>query len=132
LTMYVGGGLQGLALALLGVIPSNLFPLAIAAMGANGLLNAWYNGATAPVVQTVIPPDMQGRVFTLVSSICQGVYPISLAILGPVVSLIGLRSWYVGGGLLVFVVCMAALFVPSIAHLEERIASSGRPHMIEK
>ena len=122
-TMYVGGGLQGLALALLGVIPPNLFPVAVVAMGANGLLNAWYNGATAPVIQTVVPPDMQGRAFTLLSSICQGVYPISLAILGPVVGLIGLRSWYVGGGLLVFVVCMAALFVPAIAHLEEQIAA---------
>jgi len=121
-TMYVGGGLQGLALALLGVVPSNLFPVAVVAMGANGLLNALYNGATAPVIQTVVPPDMQGRVFTLLASICQGVYPISLAILGPVVGLIGLRSWYVGGGLLVFAVCMAALFVPAIANLEQQIA----------
>jgi DHA3 family macrolide efflux protein-like MFS transporter len=121
-TMYIGGGLQGLALALLGVVPSNLFPVAVAAMGANGLLNAWYNGATAPVIQTVVPPDMQGRVFTLLTSVCQGVYPISLAILGPVVGLIGLRSWYVGGGLLVFAICMAALFVPSIANLEQQIA----------
>jgi len=122
-TMYIGGGLQGLALALLGAVPSNLFPVAIVAMGANGFLNAWYNGATAPVIQTVVPPDMQGRVFTLINSVCQGVYPISLAVLGPVVGLIGMRSWYVGGGLLVFVVCMVALFVPSIAHLEARIAA---------
>jgi DHA3 family macrolide efflux protein-like MFS transporter len=122
-TMYIGGGLQGLALALLGVILSNLFIAAVATMGANGFLNSWYNGATAPVIQTVVPPDMQGRVFTLLSSLCQGVYPISLAILGPVVALIGLRTWYVGGGLLVFLVCTAALFVPSIAHLEERIAA---------
>ena len=121
-TMYVGGGLQGLAIVLLGVTPSHLFPVAIAAMGANGVLNAWYNGAIAPVIQTSVPPDMQGRVFTLITSICQGVYPISLAILGPIVALIGLRSWYVGGGLLVFLVCIAALFVPSIAHLEEQIA----------
>jgi len=126
-TMYVGGGLQGLALALLGIVPSNLFPVAVVAMGANGLLNSWYNGATAPIIQTAVPPDMQGRVFTLLSSICQGIYPISLAILGPVVAVIGLRSWYIGGGLLVFVVCMAALFVPSIAHLEERINEEPTP-----
>ncbi len=124
-TMYVGGGLQGLALLLLGMIPAHLFPLAVAVMGANGLLNALYNGAIGPVIQSTVPPDMQGRVFTLITSICQGVYPISLAILGPVVGLIGLRSWYVGGGAIVFVVCMAALFVPSIAHLEERLARSG-------
>jgi len=128
-TMYVGGGLQGLALVVLGVVPSNLFVVAIAAMGANGFLNAWYNGATAPVIQTVVPADMQGRVFTLLTSICQGVYPISLIVLDPVVRLIGLRTWYVGGGLLVFLVCAAALFVPSIAHLEERTAGAGHaPH----
>lgn len=126
-TMYVGGALGGLALALLGVIPSNLFPIAVVAMGANGLFNAWYNGATAPLLQTVVPPDMQGRVDTLVTSICQGVYPISLAILGPVVNVIGLRTWYVGGGLLMFVVCVMALFVPSIANLEERLVKQPPP-----
>jgi DHA3 family macrolide efflux protein-like MFS transporter len=121
-TMYVGGGLQGLALALLGAIPSNWFPVAVAAMGANGLLNSFYNGPISAVIQATVPPEMQGRVFTLLTSICQGVYPISLLILGPVVELIGLRTWYIGGGLLVFVGCMGALLVPSIAHLEERIA----------
>ena len=126
-TMYVGGALGGLALALLGVIPSNLFPIAVVAMGANGLFNAWYNGATAPLLQTVVPPDMQGRVDTLLTSICQGVYPISLAILGPVVNVIGLRTWYVGGGLLMFVVCVMALFVPSIANLEERLVKQPPP-----
>lgn len=125
-TMYLGGGLQGLAICLLGITPSHLFPVAVAMMGANGLLNAFYNGATAPVIQTTVPPDMQGRVFTLVTSICQGVYPISLAIVGPVVGLIGLRSWYIGGGLIVLVVCLGALFIPSIAHLEERIREAGQ------
>ena len=124
-TMYLGGSLQGLAILLLGVTPSHLFPVAVAIMGANGLLNALYNGAIAPVIQTTVPPDMQGRVFTLITSLCQGVYPISLAIVGPVVGLIGLRTWYVGGGFIVFVVCLAALFVPSIAHLEARLASAG-------
>ena len=123
-TMYIGGGLQGLAIVLVGATPSNLFPLAVAAMGANGILNALYNGAIAPVVQTAVPPDMQGRVFTFITSICQGVYPISLAIMGPVVGVIGLRSWYIGGGIIVFAVCLLALAIPSIAHLEERIAAT--------
>jgi len=122
-TMYVGGGLQGLAILLLGVTPSHLFPVALGAMVANGILNAFYNGATAPIVQTVVPADMQGRVFTLINSICQGVYPISLLITGSLVGLIGLRTWYIAGGLIVFVVCLAALSVPAIAHLEKSIAS---------
>lgn len=120
-TTYVGGGLQGLALVLLGATPSGLFPIAVAAMVVNGFLNAFYNGPITALVQAAVPAHMQGRVFTLLYSICQGVYPISLAILGPVVGLIGLRAWYIGGGLLVFAVCAVALFVPSIARLEEQI-----------
>jgi len=130
-TMYLGGSLQGLAIFLLGATPAYLFPAAVGLMAMNGLLNAFYNGAIAPVIQTAVPPDMQGRVFTLITSLCQGVYPISLAILGPVVGLIGLRNWYVGGGLIVFAVCLLALLVPSIANLEERVAkpaSAARPH----
>lgn len=122
-TTYIGGGLQGLAVVLLGATPAGLFPVAVAAMAANGFLNALYNGPIMALVQATVPPGMQGRVFMLLTSICQGVYPISLAILGPMVGLIGLRMWYVGGGLLVFAVCMAALFVPAIAHLEERLGS---------
>ena len=102
--------------------PSGLFPIAVAAMVDNGFLNALYNGPITALAQVAVPVHMQGRVFTLLYSICQGVYPISLAILGPVVGLIGLRAWYIGGGLPVFAVCTVALFVPSIARLEKQIA----------
>jgi DHA3 family macrolide efflux protein-like MFS transporter len=124
-TLYVGAGLQGLALAVLGATPSGLFALAVVAMVANGLCNAMYNGSGFALLQATVPPQMQGRVFTLNGSIVQAAYPISLAILGPVVGLIGIRAWYIGGGLLVFAVCTAALFIPSIARLERQLAQSA-------
>jgi DHA3 family macrolide efflux protein-like MFS transporter len=124
-TLYVGAGLQGLALAVLGATPSSLFALAVVAMVANGLCNAMYNGSGFALLQATVPPQMQGRVFTLNGSIVQAAYPISLAILGPVVGLIGIRAWYIGGGLLVFAVCTAALFIPSIARLERQLAQSA-------
>ncbi len=106
----------------LGATPSHLFPVAVAAMVANGLLNALYNGPMVALAQAVVPAGMQGRVFTLMNSVAQGVYPISLAVVGPVVGWIGIRSWYIGGGVIVFAVCMLALFIPSIAHLEETLS----------
>ncbi|MBU1050856.1 MFS transporter [Candidatus Bipolaricaulota bacterium] len=125
MTMYVGGGLQGLALLFLGVTPSGLFPVAVATMIANGFLNALYNGPIAALLQATVPPNMQGRIFTLLGSIVQSVYPISLAILGPVVGVIGIRAWYIGGGILVFAVCTLALFMPSIARLETQLVESA-------
>lgn len=123
-TIYVGAGLQGLALALLGATPSSLFAMASAAMVANGFFNSLYNGSGFSLLQATVPPQMQGRVFTLNGSIVQAAYPISLALLGPTVGLIGIRAWYIGGGLLVFAVCAAALFIPSIAHLEHQLLES--------
>jgi len=70
-TIYVGAGLQGLALALLGATPSSLFALALAAMVANGFFNSLYNGSGFAFLQTTVPPQMQGRIFTLNGSIVQ-------------------------------------------------------------
>lgn len=123
-TVYFGAGLQGLALALLGATPGSAFAVALAAMFANGFLNSLYNGSSFAFLQTIVPPEMQGRIFTLNGSIVQAAYPISLALLGPITGLIGIRAWYVGGGLIVFAVCAIAPFLPTIARLEAQIARS--------
>ncbi len=121
-TMYVGGGLQGLALFVLGTTPPHLFAMAVVAMVANGFFNALYNGPMSAVIQATVSPGMQGRVLTLLTSVCQGVYPLSLLIAGPTAEAVGLRVWYIGGGLVVTAVCFSALLIPSIAHVEERLA----------
>jgi MFS family permease len=45
-------------------------------------------------------------------------WPLSLALAGPVTDLVGLRAWYVAGGLVAALAGLAALSSPTITHLE--------------
>ena len=120
-TAFVGGGLQGLAICVLGGAPSEMFILAVGAMAIGGIFNALFNGPLIALLQAAIPAEMQGRVFMLLSSIAQGVWPISLAASGFVGDWIGVRSWFVIGGLVMSALCFTTLLVPSILHLERDV-----------
>jgi len=63
---------------------------------------------------------MQGRVFTLVGSLSSAMMPLSLAVAGPVADKVGIRIWYVVGGVVFALIGASAFFVPVIVHLEDR------------
>ncbi|MBE0636188.1 MFS transporter, partial [Candidatus Bipolaricaulota bacterium] len=122
-TFYISGAAQAAALVLLGAVPAGLFPVALVALSAHGFFNAFHNGSLSALIQSVVPKHMLGRVGTLMESMLQSIYPISLAVVGPVVAIIGLRTWYVVGALVMVCVQLGALFVPSLRNLEAHMAS---------
>ncbi|MCL6613631.1 MAG: MFS transporter [Firmicutes bacterium] len=60
--------LAGVSFGLLGVLPSTGLVLAMATIFVTGLMLPVANGSMHALMQAVIPPEMQGRVFTLVIS----------------------------------------------------------------
>lgn len=123
--MYLSGGLQAAALVLLGVVPATHFAVALVALTAHGFCNAFHNGSASALIQSIVPKHMQGRVFTLIESLLQGIYPISLLIVGPVVAVIGLRTWFIAGSLIMVCAQLGALAVPAIRHLEARMSRAS-------
>jgi DHA3 family macrolide efflux protein-like MFS transporter len=67
---------------------------------------------------------MQGRVMSLVSSSTSAMMPLSLLVAGPVADAVGVRAWYVFGGVVTVIVGLASLAVPAILAIEE----NGHPH----
>jgi DHA3 family macrolide efflux protein-like MFS transporter len=67
---------------------------------------------------------MQGRVFTLMSSLVWITSPFSLAVAGPVSDWLGLQVWYVLAGVLCGMVGLAGFFVPAIVNIEENANGS--------
>ena len=53
------------------------------------------NGSAFALLQTVVAPEMQGRVFTVVMSMAGAISPLSLAVGGPI------ADWLGGGALVV-------------------------------
>ena len=118
-TSLMGLIIQGLGIMLVGLSPANALWLAVAGMFVAGSMNALVNGPLFAALQAIVAPEMQGRVFTVVASLSSAAFPLSLAVAGPVADAIGLRPWYVVGGLVCTLMGLGACFVPVIVNIEQ-------------
>ena len=82
-------------------------------------MNALVNGPFFAVLQGIVSPEKQGRVFMLVASLTSAAWPLSLAAAGPIADAVGVRPWYVVGGVVCAITGAVAFFVPAIVGLEE-------------
>ena len=115
-------GLVGLGLGVLlsGLVPFSQFPLAVLAMGMVGLMSSITNGPIMAVLQSVVAPSMQGRVFTLLSSAAMAMMPLGLAVAGPLADVMGVRTWFVIGGLVTLAAGIGGCFIPSLRQIESQ------------
>jgi DHA3 family macrolide efflux protein-like MFS transporter len=119
-TVMLGIILEGAGVAAIGFAPANAFALAAAAFFVFGLLNTIVNGSLQAVLQAAVPPEIQGRVFTLVSSGAAAAAPLGLVVAGPVADAAGVQFWFVIGGVAMSAFGIIAFFVPAIMHIEDR------------
>ena len=62
---------------------------------------------------------MQGRVMSLVASAATAMSPLSLLVAGPVSDWIGIRTWYLTGGVLSLFIGIAGFFIPALINIEK-------------
>jgi DHA3 family macrolide efflux protein-like MFS transporter len=118
-TILLGVVGMGLGFGLLGVLPGAWFYPALGLFFLAGFMNPLANSPFMALVQTTVEPGMQGRVFSLMSSLAQGMAPLSLLLAGPLADLFGVQFWYLVGGAGVMLLGLAAFTVPAIMRLEE-------------
>ena len=109
---------QGLCLSVISMIPSNAFQLAIVVFFISGLLNPIVNGSLISIVQTVVPPELQGRYFTVIMSGTGAMTPIGLALAGPISDMLGIKIWFTLGGVCFFILGLSAFFIKPIMEIE--------------
>ncbi len=112
-------GLTGFGLILFGLTPSNLFIMAIASLFLSVFTYTITNGIIFAILQSIVPPEIQGRVFTLLVSLSTGVAPLGLIISGPIADTFGVSFWYVLAGILILASSAASLFIPAIRYIEK-------------
>jgi DHA3 family macrolide efflux protein-like MFS transporter len=110
----------GLGILLVGLTPSTAFGLAMVGLFCGGAMHSMTQGASFALLQEVVAPEMQGRVFTSLGSLTSAMAPLGMAIAGPVAELLGVRWWYIGAGAAQVILGIAVLFVPAIMLLEEQ------------
>jgi DHA3 family macrolide efflux protein-like MFS transporter len=118
-TLLVGVLGFGLGTMTVGLAPSWAFWLALVAGFWRGAMVPIFSGAMDAIYQSSIPPEMQGRFFTLNNSVGMVMSPLGLAIAGPVGDVLGVRAIFVLGGVACMLVPLIWVLTPIIWHLEE-------------
>ena len=109
----------GLGMLFLGFIPVTMFWLAIVSAFFAAAMLPIVNGPIHAIVQAVIAPEMQGRVFTLMGSLSAAMAPLGLIIAGPVADAIGVQSWYVIGGIASILMAVTSFSLPAVMNIED-------------
>jgi len=118
-TSLVGLLGMGTATLLIGLSPSTAFGLALGSMFGVGFMNVICNSPIFAMVQAKVAPEMQGRVFMLIASVCGGMSPLGMAIAGPVADALGVRFWFVLAGTVCVLMGVVAFFIPALMRLDD-------------
>jgi DHA3 family macrolide efflux protein-like MFS transporter len=117
----------GIGTLLVGLTPAPLFVMAVSAMFFTGFMMPITNGPLMAVIQAMVAPEMQGRVFTLIGSLAAAMSPLGLAIAGPLSDAIGVRTWFLIGGVVTGLMGLVSFLIPSVLYLEDHPASAPEP-----
>jgi len=120
LTSLVGLIGMGAGTLILALAPSSAIFLAIGGALLIGFMTPITMGPFFAVIQSTVEPDMQARVFSLLSSVGTGIVPLGLIIAGPVADQVGIQAWFLLGGVLCILMGVAGLFIPAVMNMEKK------------
>ncbi len=120
---------MGLSTAAIGIVPADLFWAGLLANSVVGLLLPIINGSFGATLQTVIAPEMQGRVFAFIFSAAMLVSPIALMIAGPFADSFGIQLWFLIAGISCALMGIFGFFSSNVMGMENRPAMEA-PHVI--
>jgi DHA3 family macrolide efflux protein-like MFS transporter len=117
-TMLGSTVVLSVGVTVLGVVPSELLPVAYACCLVIGGTLAILNGSMMAMMQASVPFAMQGRVFALISSGVTAMMPAGLLLAGPLSDLVGVQVWYLVAGIPMATLSVLYLFMPKVMGME--------------
>jgi DHA3 family macrolide efflux protein-like MFS transporter len=111
--------LDGLTILLVGLLPSSGFWLAIGLIFISGFSEAILLGLGGAIFQTLVPPEMQGRVFSLLISLSMAAMPLGLLMAGPTAEALGVSFWWALTGVVFMATAVTAMMIPAVARIED-------------
>lgn len=118
-TMMAALVLHGIGTTAVGWAPAAHLPVGAAAWFVVGFTGSIFNGASLAVLQAKVPPEIQGRVFSLQLSAATAMAPIGLAVAGPVTDALGPQVWFLVAGFALTAAGLGGFFVPSLMRIED-------------
>ncbi|MFZ3152112.1 MAG: MFS transporter [Anaerolineaceae bacterium] len=111
---------MGVGIAIIGIVPASGYSVTVAMMGLIGMMNALTNGPLGALLQTKIPAEKQGRIFTVVESLTSAASPLGMLLAAPVAERLGIQAWYLLAGAISLVMGVAGFFMKDIYTLDDQ------------
>lgn len=109
----------GAGILIFGSLPARQFYLALSGIFLLGFMQVFANGPLHAILQSTVEPGMQGRVLSLIGAGATAMSPLSLLVAGPVADALGVRTWYLIGGIACILAALSALFIPAVMKIED-------------
>ncbi len=118
-TLLLALVLNGVAIFLVGITPTNAFYFSLPAIFVAGFMNILINCAALAIMQAIVPPEKFGCVFSMQLSLAAATAPIGLAIAGPFGDTLGPRTWFLLFAVLAVAVGTAGFFLKDLMKIED-------------
>jgi MFS transporter, DHA3 family, macrolide efflux protein len=117
---FLGLIISHISIIIFGFTTENSFLTGLSMWLLWGVSNAFVNAPIGAIVQSKVPQDMQGRVFSVLGSICTAMIPVGLAIAGPIGDAIELRWIYIFSGIIPLVITLAFFYFGKLMDIENQ------------
>lgn len=117
-TSLTGIILFSFAILAIAAAPPDKFWIMLVSMFFIGFMMPMVNGPIHALFQSIVEPNMQGRVMSLVGSVATAMMPLSLIIAGPVTDATSYQAWFWVAGILNFVIGIGCFFIPALTNIE--------------
>jgi DHA3 family macrolide efflux protein-like MFS transporter len=107
------------AIIAIAAAPANSFWIMLVSMFLIGFMMPMVNGPIHALFQSVIEPEMQGRVLSLVGSVAQAMMPLGFLIAGPVTDATSYQTWFWVAGILNLLIGLGGFLVPALMNIED-------------
>lgn len=118
-TSLTGIAMFSIAIIAIAAAPAHSFWIMLVSMFLIGFMMPMVNGPIHALFQSVVEPDMQGRVLSLVSSVAQAMMPLGYMIAGPITDATSYQTWFWVAGVLNLLIGLGGFLVPALMNIED-------------
>jgi DHA3 family macrolide efflux protein-like MFS transporter len=117
-TSISGDLLYGIGVLLVGTASKDQFITAIFGWSVAGFGEALSLAMLNALLQSRTRPEMQGRVFSISTSLINLSVPLAMIVSGPAAEIFGVHYWYIFSGISVLILSASVMYIPSIFRFE--------------
>jgi DHA3 family macrolide efflux protein-like MFS transporter len=116
---------MGIGTLILAIAPPSTIAFAIGGSLVVGLMTPMTMGPFYALIQANVAPDMQARIFSLLSSVGSAMVPLGLLCAGPIADLAGIQVWFLFGGAACVLMALMGISIPAVRNIERQAAQVG-------